>query len=103
MERPWVPTIRSLSRGWMTMSRTGTGGKESGRIINLTNISRESGVSVATLRNYYYVLKDTFVGYRIPAYGTAGRKRVLTTPRFLFYDNGVRNAAARYRFSSDLL
>ena len=76
---------------------------ESGRIINLTNISRESGVPVATLRTYYQVLEDTFVGYRIPAYGTAGRKRVLTTPRFLFYDNGVRNAAARYRFSNDLL
>ena len=76
---------------------------ESGRIINLTNISRESGVPVATLRTYYQVLEDTFVGYRIPAYGAAGRKRVLTTPRFLFYDNGVRNAAARYRFSDDLL
>jgi predicted AAA+ superfamily ATPase len=58
---------------------------------------------VATLRTYYQVLVDTFVGYRIPAFGTGGRKRVLTTPRFLFYDNGVRNAAARYRFSPDLL
>jgi predicted AAA+ superfamily ATPase len=76
---------------------------ESGGIINLTNISRESGVPVATLRIYYQVLEDTFVGYRIPAYGAAGRKRVLTTPRFLFYDNGVRNAAARYHFSTDLL
>ena len=76
---------------------------ESGNIINLANISRESGVPIATLRTYYQVLEDTFVGYRIPAYGAAGRKRVLTTPRFLFYDNGVRNAAARYRFSSDLL
>lgn len=76
---------------------------ESGRIINLTNISRESGVPVATLRTFYQVLEDTFVGYRIPAFGAAGRKRVLTTPRFLFYDNGVRNAAARYRFSTDLL
>jgi uncharacterized protein len=76
---------------------------ESGRIINLTNISRESGIPVATLRTYYQVLEDTFVGYRIPAFGAAGRKRVLTTPRFIFYDNGVRNAAARYGFSADLL
>jgi len=76
---------------------------ESGRVVNLTSISRESGVPVATLRTYYQVLEDTFVGYRIPAFGAAGRKRVLTTPRFLFYDNGVRNAAARYRFTTDLL
>jgi predicted AAA+ superfamily ATPase len=76
---------------------------ESGSVINLANISRESGIPLATLRTYYQVLEDTFVGYRIPAYGAAGRKRVLTTPRFLFFDNGVRNAAARYRFSADLL
>ena len=69
----------------------------------MTNISRQSGIPVATLRTYYQVLEDTFVGYRIPVYGAAGRKRVLITPRFLFYDNGVRNAAARYRFSSALL
>ncbi|MFH1076930.1 MAG: DUF4143 domain-containing protein [Pseudomonadota bacterium] len=71
--------------------------------LGLTNISRESGIPVATLRTYYQVLKDTFVGYHIPTYGASGQKRVLTTPRFLFFDNGVRNAAARYRFSADLL
>ncbi len=76
---------------------------ESGQVINLTNISRESGVPVATLRTFYQVLEDTFVGYRIPAFGAAGRKRVLTSPRFLFFDLGVRNAAARLRFSQDLL
>ena len=76
---------------------------ESGGIINLTNISRESGVPVATLRTFYQVLEDTFVGYRIPAFGADGRKRVLTTPRFLLFDNGVRNAAAHLRFSPDIL
>jgi predicted AAA+ superfamily ATPase len=76
---------------------------ESGSTINLTNLSRESGVPVATLRTFYQVLEDTFVGYRIPAFGAAGRKRVLTTPRFLFFDNGVRNMAAHLRLSSELL
>jgi len=76
---------------------------ESGNIINLTNISRESGVPVSTLRTYYQILEDTFIGYRIPAFGKGGRKRILTTPRFLFCDNGIRNAAARFGFSVDLL
>lgn len=57
---------------------------ESGNIINLANISRESGVLIATLRTYYQVLEDTFVGYRIPAYGSTGRKRVLTNAPFPF-------------------
>ncbi len=76
---------------------------ESGGIVNLTNLSRESGVPVATIRTFYQVLEDTFIGYRIPAFGGAGRKRVLTTPRFLFFDTGVRNAAARLHPGPDLL
>ncbi|MEI7437028.1 MAG: AAA family ATPase, partial [bacterium] len=76
---------------------------ESGRTMHLTNLSKESGVAVATLRTFYQVLEDTFVGYRIPAFGAAGRKRVLTTPRFLFFDTGIRNAAARLQMTGDLL
>lgn len=76
---------------------------ESGQIVNLAALSRESGVPLPTLRGYYQVLEDTFVGYRIPAFGRGGRKRVLTSPRFLFFDLGVRNAAARLGFSATLL
>lgn len=76
---------------------------ESGHTIHLTNLSKESGVPVATLRTFYQVLEDTFIGYRIPAFGAAGRKRVLTTPRFLFLDTGVRNAAARLQMTDAVL
>ena len=48
----------------------------------------------SSLKNYYQVLVDTFVGYWIPAFSRRGRKRLLTTPRFCFFDTGVRNAAA---------
>ena len=67
---------------------------ESGGVMNLTGLSQESGVPVATIRNFYQVLVDTFVGYWIPPYGRAGRKEILSTPRFVFFDTGVRNAAA---------
>lgn len=67
---------------------------ESGRQINLARLSQHSGVPAASLKNYYQVLEDTFVGWWVRAYGRAGRKRLLTTPRFLFFDTGVRNAAA---------
>ena len=76
---------------------------ESGQIMNLTGLSQESGVPVSTLRSYYQVLVDTFVGHWILPYGRAGRKRVLATPRFIFFDTGVRNAAARLPISKTLL
>jgi predicted AAA+ superfamily ATPase len=67
---------------------------ESGRQVNLARLSQESGIPASTLRTYFQLLVDTFVGYWIPPYGRPGRKRLLTTPRFQFFDVGVRNAAA---------
>jgi len=75
---------------------------ESGQQTNLSRLSQESGVPVSTLRLYYQVLVDTFVGYPVAAYGTPGRKRLLTTPRFLLFDLGVRHAAMRKGFSGAL-
>jgi uncharacterized protein len=76
---------------------------ESGGVMNLTGLSQESGIPVATIRNYYQILVDTFVGYWIPAYGKAGRKQILSTPRFVFFDTGVRNAAAMLPLEASLL
>ncbi|MBM4335531.1 MAG: ATP-binding protein [Deltaproteobacteria bacterium] len=67
---------------------------ESGGQINLARLSQESGIPASTLKNFYQVLVDTFVGYWIPAYSRRSRKRLLTAPRFYFFDVGVRNAAA---------
>jgi predicted AAA+ superfamily ATPase len=67
---------------------------ESGRQVNLTRLSQESGVPVSTLKNFYQVLVDTFVGHWILPYAGRSRKRLLTSPRFHFFDVGVRNAAA---------
>lgn len=67
---------------------------ESGATINSAGLSRESGIPQSTLRTFFQVLEDTFVGYSIAPYGRAGRKRLLSTPRFLLFDNGVRTAAA---------
>jgi predicted AAA+ superfamily ATPase len=76
---------------------------ESGKTINLSKLSNESGVPLATLRLYYQILVDTFTGYWLEPFGGTGRKRILTTPKFLFFDLGVRNAAARLGLSNDLI
>jgi predicted AAA+ superfamily ATPase len=76
---------------------------ESGGVMNLSGLSQESGVPLASLRNFYQVLVDTFIGYWVPAYGRAGRKRILSTPRFVFFDTGVRNAAAELPMARALL
>ena len=67
---------------------------ESGQILNYSNISQEAGISQPTVKGYYQLLEDMFVGIRIPAYSKSPRKNLLSTPKFVFFDLGVRHAAA---------
>ncbi|MBI2897472.1 MAG: ATP-binding protein [Deltaproteobacteria bacterium] len=76
---------------------------ESGQQTNLAALSQESGIAASTLKGFYGVLVDTFVGYWIRAYGRQGRKRLLVTPRFLLFDTGVRNAAAGLPIEESIL
>ncbi|MBI5207311.1 MAG: ATP-binding protein [Candidatus Firestonebacteria bacterium] len=76
---------------------------ESGDIMNLTGLSKQSGIPVSTLKTYYQVLVDTFIGYWIPPFITQSRKRILKTPKFYFFDTGVRNALARIPFDPQIL
>ena len=67
---------------------------ESGKLINFTSISKEAGISVPTVKSYYQLLEDMFIGFRVPAFAKSPRKNILSTPRFFFFDTGVRHAAA---------
>ncbi len=67
---------------------------ESGGILNFAGVSRETGVPAQTIKAYYQLLEDMFVGFSVPAYSGSTRKSALSTPRFIFFDLGVRNAAA---------
>jgi predicted AAA+ superfamily ATPase len=67
---------------------------ESGGVVNFAAISQESGVSQPTVKSHYQLLEDMFVGFRVEAFSRSPRKSLLSTPKFLFFDLGVRHAAA---------
>ena len=74
---------------------------ESGQILNYASISRETGISQPTIKAYYQLLEDMFIGFRVPVYAKSPRKNLLSTPKFFFFDLGVRNAAAGLNPSPD--
>jgi len=76
---------------------------ESGQLLNYASVSQESGVSQPTVKSYYQLLEDMFVGFRIPAFSKSPRKNLLSTPKFLFFDLGVRHAAAGLPPSPDVV
>ncbi|MCC6765409.1 MAG: DUF4143 domain-containing protein [Deltaproteobacteria bacterium] len=76
---------------------------ESGKPINLTKISQESDLALSTLRGFYGVLEDTLLGFTVRPFGGSPRARLLKTPRFFFFDVGVRNAVARLPLDDGIL
>jgi uncharacterized protein len=68
---------------------------ESGQIVKHASIASKVGVTGKTIQSYYAILEDMFVGFSLPAFSGSARQGVLSTPRFYFFDLGVRHAAAR--------
>jgi predicted AAA+ superfamily ATPase len=68
---------------------------ESGTSPNLSKLSTESGVSQPSIKEFYRILEDTLVAERVDPYLKNSRKRILSSPRYYFFDLGVRNFIAR--------
>jgi predicted AAA+ superfamily ATPase len=61
-----------------------------GEMTNFVNISRDCGVDAKTVKEYYDILVDTLVGYRLDPFHKLGKRDVITaTPKFYLFDVGV--------------
>jgi uncharacterized protein len=66
-----------------------------GKIINYSNIARDVGVDDKTVKSYYTILEDTLIGFYLEGYQHSFRKRLITKPKFYFFDTGVTRALSR--------
>jgi predicted AAA+ superfamily ATPase len=67
-----------------------------GEPINFTAISQKIGVSTHQIIEYYQILEDCMIAWRIDAISTINNRRRLTkAPKFLFFDMGVRRYCAK--------
>ena len=57
-----------------------------GEILNYTNIARECGISSPTVREYFQILEDTLIGQQLPAFKKRKKRRLITSPKFNFFD-----------------
>ena len=85
----------ALVKNWPAFARfLQLAASEAGQMINYAGIAREAGVSLPTVKTYYQLLEDMFVGFRVTAFSGSRRKSLLSTERFYFFDLGVCHAAA---------
>ncbi len=85
----------ALVKDWAAFSRfLRVAATEAGQMVNYAKIAREAGVSLPTIKNYYQLLEDMFLAFRVSGFSGSPRKSLLSTERCYFFDLGVRHAAA---------
>lgn len=62
-----------------------------GEMINYSNIASDCGVAAKTVKAYYQILKDTLMGYEVPAYTKVVKRKVVQAPKFYYFDVGLAN------------
>ena len=62
-----------------------------GEMVNYANIASDCGVSAVTVKEYFSILQDTLIGYMIPAYTHTMKRKLVSAPRFYYFDAGVAN------------
>lgn len=60
--------------------------------LNFSEISRQTTVKSKTIREYFGILEDTWLGHLLPPWDRTVRKQLAGSPKFYFFDNGVANA-----------
>ncbi len=60
-----------------------------GGLVNHSEIAREVGVSRQNIADYFTILEDLLLACHIPAFTKRAKRRLVTHPKFYFFDVGV--------------
>ncbi len=67
----------------------------SGKMLNFTEIASDTGVPSSTVREYYHILEDTFVGFMVKGWTKTVKRKAIARAKFYLFDIGVRNTLAQ--------
>ncbi len=76
---------------------------ENTELMNFSNVSRDIGMSADTIKEWYQILVDTFIGYYLRPYRKGSRRIPVSTSKFYFFDVGVARTAARMPVPSETM
>lgn len=62
-----------------------------GREVSVNELAKNVGLNKLTIERYLDLLTKVFVIYRIEGYSRNLRKEISKSPRYYFWDNGIRN------------
>jgi predicted AAA+ superfamily ATPase len=65
-----------------------------GRVVNIANVARDTGVAQRTAMRYFDVLEQTLIGCWLPAWRPRAKVKEVAHPKFYLFDTGVIRAIA---------
>lgn len=60
-----------------------------GQLLNYSALASDAGISQPTAKSWLSILEASFVVFRLPAYHSNQRKRLVKMPKLHFYDSGL--------------
>ena len=62
-----------------------------GEQLNYANVSRDTGVPATSVRSYFEILTDTFIGFLLEPWRESKKRKAVSTAKFYFFDVGIAN------------
>ncbi|MCL5771739.1 MAG: AAA family ATPase [Actinobacteria bacterium] len=60
-----------------------------GSVLNISEVARECSIERKVVENYFIILEDLLLAYRIPVFSKRAKRRLIAHPKFYFFDIGV--------------
>ena len=63
-----------------------------GQVVNISSVAREAEIERTTVIGYFTILQDLLIGYMIPSFTKRAKRRLVTHPKFYYFDSGLYRA-----------
>jgi len=60
-----------------------------GQVLNMSAIARDASTSQKNISNYFEILEDLLLGYRLPVFTKRAKRQTIQHPKFYYFDVGV--------------
>ena len=60
-----------------------------GEMINFASMAGDAQVPASTVREYYEILKDTFIAHEVPAFTETRKRKAISTSKYYLFDIGL--------------
>lgn len=67
-------------------------GQVSGQVVNMATLARQIGSNIPSVKTYFEILEDTYIGILLEPFDRSIRKRLTQAPKFYLFDTGILRA-----------